>query len=167
MAELADALDSGSSRSNSVEVQVLLPAPKQKGTQSRSLLFWCGSGRADTAHKAVTQGVVLPRAVEVKSALGAQRQGVCHAPQMAPDWVPFVLVRQRTRRHCAQGSNARRSFTPRGGGQVRTWCAAPRCLPRTEKACMDKQKAPEDRVLFVLNYFSAYMAAPTAPLCGP
>ena len=27
MAELADALDSGSSRSNSVEVQVLLPAP--------------------------------------------------------------------------------------------------------------------------------------------
>ena len=28
MAELADALDSGSSRSDSVEVQVLLPAPK-------------------------------------------------------------------------------------------------------------------------------------------
>ena len=29
MAELADALDSGSSRSNSVEVQVLLPAPNK------------------------------------------------------------------------------------------------------------------------------------------
>ena len=29
MAELADALDSGSSRSNSVEVQVLLPAPRK------------------------------------------------------------------------------------------------------------------------------------------
>lgn len=29
MAELADALDSGSSRSNSVEVQVLLSAPNQ------------------------------------------------------------------------------------------------------------------------------------------
>ncbi len=29
MAELADALDSGSSRGSSVKVQVLLPAPKQ------------------------------------------------------------------------------------------------------------------------------------------
>lgn len=31
MAELADAYDSGSYRSNSVEVQVLLPAPKRVG----------------------------------------------------------------------------------------------------------------------------------------
>ena len=30
MAEMADAQDSGSCRSNSVQVQVLLPAPKEK-----------------------------------------------------------------------------------------------------------------------------------------
>ena len=33
MAELADALDSGSSRGSSVKVQVLLPAPKLNGHQ--------------------------------------------------------------------------------------------------------------------------------------
>ena len=39
MAELADALDSGSSRSNSVEVQVLLPAPKNKDNRKVVLVF--------------------------------------------------------------------------------------------------------------------------------
>ena len=39
MAELADALDSGSSRSNSVEVQVLLPAPKNKDYRKVVLIF--------------------------------------------------------------------------------------------------------------------------------
>ena len=36
MAELADALDSGSSESNFIQVQVLLPAPK---TKSKGLVF--------------------------------------------------------------------------------------------------------------------------------
>ena len=43
MAELADALDSGSSRGNSVEVQVLLPAPIRKRS-GLPLLFCVDTG---------------------------------------------------------------------------------------------------------------------------
>ena len=39
MAELADALDSGSSESNFMEVQVLLPAPKKKKLAIESVFF--------------------------------------------------------------------------------------------------------------------------------
>ena len=38
MAELADALDSGSSRGSSVKVQVLLPAPNKNKTNPRGNL---------------------------------------------------------------------------------------------------------------------------------
>ena len=41
MAELADALDSGSSESNFMEVQVLLPAPKNPQKQMVLRIFLC------------------------------------------------------------------------------------------------------------------------------
>ncbi len=49
MAELADALDSGSSEGNFVEVQVLLPAPKSKNPnpmQGSDFCFVYPSSRA-------------------------------------------------------------------------------------------------------------------------
>ena len=44
MAELADALDSGSSESNFMQVQVLFPAPKKKARQKRWASFFVNSG---------------------------------------------------------------------------------------------------------------------------
>lgn len=46
MAELADAQDSGSCRSNSVQVQVLLPAPNKKKTNTRDDLAFVFSFQA-------------------------------------------------------------------------------------------------------------------------
>ena len=44
MAELADALDSGSSESNFMQVQVLFPAPKKKARQKCWASFFVNSG---------------------------------------------------------------------------------------------------------------------------
>ena len=50
MAELADALDSGSSGGNFVEVQVLLPAPKQGRHQTVPVLFCADNWLSEIPH---------------------------------------------------------------------------------------------------------------------
>ena len=71
MAELADALDSGSSESNFMQVQVLFPAPNQKNPNP---IFQIGNGfgffliflsqrynALDPASKVSMQGAEIPR----------------------------------------------------------------------------------------------------------
>ena len=53
MAELADALDSGSNGRKAVQVQVLLPAPSLKALYVKALGFFIGKGKTITTKKQV------------------------------------------------------------------------------------------------------------------
>ena len=75
MAELADALDSGSSESNFMQVQVLFPAPRKKLGKSAELLF-CkpGNGLEEAAMNQAPVG--LENRIR-DMAYWAQQIGIC------------------------------------------------------------------------------------------
>ena len=88
MAELADALDSGSSRSNSVEVQVLLPAPKNKDYRKVVLVFsFIEEGRG-------LEGPVVNdcRWQSEPGTAPARRRGKSSCPHQNKDYRKVVLI---------------------------------------------------------------------------
>ena len=145
-----------------MEVQVLLPAPKQNGTQSGAILFWCSMRTRRHCAIFFHEGRTLsPCAVEFKSALGAMRQGVYHAPQKGNpcplgcgfsfccegNWflepIPnFSVLRSKMRLLKPQENILEARARAFWRVQVRTWRYAPRCLPRTKAKALRRALGP-------------------------
>ena len=81
MAELADALDSGSSEGNFMQVQVLLPAPKNKGLLRLSFIFIQSEGLVCNRRKAYV--------ISSQSELYVIKSQDLYVPFLRIDYIPF------------------------------------------------------------------------------
>ena len=80
MAELADALDSGSSESNFMQVQVLFPAPKKKSSAKALGFFFCKS-RNGIEEAAMNQAPVGLENGADRAASSRENPVLCPAPR--------------------------------------------------------------------------------------